>query len=86
VEIEREQMTMQFGKNDTIDPEAARRTQARYERIAPIYDAMEVLAERRYRRWRPLLWDQVRGPEVLEVGVGTGKNLFDYRRAIMDPC
>lgn len=39
---------------------------------------MEVVAERlRFSRWRPLLWDRVRGPKVLEIGVGTGKN-FPY--------
>lgn len=48
----------------------------RYDRIAPVYDLMEVGAERIWLgRWRPLAWELVRGPRVLEVGVGTGKNL-----------
>ncbi len=51
------------------------RTQARYQRIAPFYDVMESLAERRYAGWRAQLWSLVRGPNVLEVGVGTGKNM-----------
>ncbi len=37
---------------------------------------MELLAERRaFRDWRARLWSRVRGERVLEVGVGTGKNI-----------
>ena len=54
------------------------RTQARYQRIAPIYDGMEVISERRYQPWRTHLWSTVRGPKVLEIGVGTGKNMPYY--------
>jgi ubiquinone/menaquinone biosynthesis C-methylase UbiE len=55
--------------------EAARR---RYNRIAPIYDLMESIVERsRYSRWRQVLWSKVEGKDILEVGVGTGKN-FPY--------
>lgn len=50
----------------------------RYNRIAPVYDFMEGLVERsRYSRWRQLLWSEVEGHNILEVGVGTGKN-FPY--------
>lgn len=62
----------------SIDQKETARTQARYQRIAPLYDAMEVLAERRYADWRPRLWSLVEGPQVLEVGVGTGKNMPYY--------
>jgi ubiquinone/menaquinone biosynthesis C-methylase UbiE len=55
--------------------EAAKR---RYNRIAPVYDLMEILVERsRYSKWRELLWSKVEGKDILEVGVGTGKN-FPY--------
>ena len=61
-----------------MDTAATARTQARYQRIAPFYDCMEGLAERRYHPWRRRLWSLVRGPEVLELGVGTGKNIPFY--------
>ncbi len=55
--------------------EVARR---RYNRIAPVYDLMENIVERsRYSRWRQVLWSKVEGKDILEVGVGTGKN-FPY--------
>lgn len=47
----------------------------RYQRISSFYDLMEILPERRYISWREQLWSLVKGPEVLEVGVGTGKNI-----------
>ena len=50
-------------------------TRARYERLAPFYDLVEGVLEARYRPWRATLWKRVAGPRVLEVGVGTGKNM-----------
>ena len=51
----------------------------RYDRIAPLYDLMEGLVERtKYSRWRRLLWSKVEGENVLEIGVGTGKNFAYY--------
>lgn len=67
----------------SIDEKATAQTRARYERVAPLYDAMEVLAENRYARWRPQLWSSIRGPDVLEVGVGTGKNMPYYPEYIV---
>lgn len=57
----------------------AARTRQRYDRIAPVYDRLEVVPERlAIRRWRKMLWDRVEGPQVLEIGVGTGKNIPFY--------
>jgi len=54
-------------------------TRKRYDRIAFLYDLMEGLVERsRYAQWRQLLWDKVEGNDILEVGVGTGKNFLYY--------
>ena len=33
------------------------------------------MSERRFHPWRQRLWSLVHGPRVLEVGVGTGKNM-----------
>ncbi len=79
--------TAQSGVNE----QATALTRARYQRLSAIYDLMEGLAEARYRPWREKLWALVKGPalspstslrvnsaegpRVLEVGVGTGKNM-----------
>lgn len=47
----------------------------RYERIAPYYDLMGSTAEKRVHPWRTKLWAAVKGDSLLEVGVGTGKNM-----------
>ena len=31
-----------------------------------------------FKKWRRRLWNQVEGPKVLEIGVGTGKNISYY--------
>ena len=50
--------------------------QRRYSRQAGRYDLCEAPAELLFRRWRPRLWDRIPpGRRVLEVGVGTGKNI-----------
>ncbi len=61
--------------SNPIDARATAVTRARYQRLSRTYDWMEALSERRIRPWRQKLWSTVRGPHVLEVGVGTGKNL-----------
>jgi len=54
------------------------KTKRRYDRIAPIFDALEGFLEGLFfSQWRKTLWNKVEGQHVLEVGVGTGKN-FPY--------
>ncbi len=62
--------------SNEINSLAIARTKARYNRIAPFYNSMEAMSERRFKPWREKLWNQARG-NTLEVGVGTGKN-FPY--------
>jgi ubiquinone/menaquinone biosynthesis C-methylase UbiE len=51
-------------------------TQGRYDRQARFYDLTEAMMERLLmRRWRRWQWFGATGSRVLEVGVGTGKNL-----------
>jgi ubiquinone/menaquinone biosynthesis C-methylase UbiE len=64
-------------ENDAV--EATRREQKAYERQSRWYDLtqwpMEALG---LGRLRQRLWEQVQGGRVLEVGVGTGRNLPYY--------
>ncbi|MBN1547115.1 MAG: methyltransferase domain-containing protein [Syntrophaceae bacterium] len=51
-------------------------TQKRYNRIASRFDSMESILEVFFRAWRQKLIGMARG-NILEVGIGTGKN-FPY--------
>lgn len=51
---------------------------ARYQRIAPLYDFLDAGFERkRYSGLRPLLFENLEG-ELLDAGVGTGRNCAYY--------
>jgi len=64
---------------DEVDHNNTEKTRRRYDRIAPVYDLMEGIAEHRVMRgWRERLWSMVDGRRILEVGVGTGKNIRFY--------
>jgi ubiquinone/menaquinone biosynthesis C-methylase UbiE len=58
------------------DGETIRR---RYDRLAPWFDTLEGFMEGLYfHRLRKRLWAQAIGTDILEVGVGTGKNFAFY--------
>lgn len=60
----------------TTDTDPTRLTRQRYDRIAPVYDLLEWMMELlRFRGLRRELWSAVEGERILELGVGTGKNL-----------
>lgn len=57
-----------------FDATALART--RYNRAARFYDIVDALSDGMFQAGRQTLWEEARG-EILEVGVGTGKN-FPY--------
>jgi ubiquinone/menaquinone biosynthesis C-methylase UbiE len=59
--------------------EATRREQEVYDRRSRLYDLMDwPMDAMGMGRLRRRLWEQVQGQRVLEVGVGTGRNLKHY--------
>lgn len=54
-------------------------TKEKYDRLAKRYDLMEILPESLFfGRFRKALFSMIKGGKVLEVGVGTGKNIPYY--------
>jgi ubiquinone/menaquinone biosynthesis C-methylase UbiE len=61
------------------DSRATAIAQRRYDRQAALYDLREAPMELFIGRWRRRLWSQIPpGSRVLEIGVGTGKNMRWY--------
>lgn len=50
-------------------------TRNRYQRNSGWYDKMGLFMEKRLLPWRKRIWELAAGPKILEVGIGTGRNL-----------
>src|SRR5690606_15462183 len=50
----------------------------RYDRIASVYDLGDCMMEMGFAKHRPSLFHGLDGKRILEVGVGTGKNISHY--------
>jgi len=68
-----------------LNKKSDNKIQKRYNRIAPIYDVMEIMLEKgKMGNWRSQLWQRVAeniplsDGRLLEAGVGTGKNIKYY--------
>ena len=55
--------------------------QSKYKMTAYFYDLLDYPWERTYKKWRPKLVGDLRG-EILEAGVGTGRNLEYYHEDV----
>jgi len=64
--------------SDKIDPKATAKIRDHYQRLSPKYDQNAEGSEKRNTPWRKDLWSKAKGPHILEVGVGTGRNMPYY--------
>lgn len=54
-------------------------TRKRYNAAARLYNLLEWPVEQLwYQQWREQMWEKVGGSDILEIGVGTGKNIPFY--------
>jgi len=67
----------QLKRSLSTEDEERRALQLKYDITAWFYDMLDYPWERQYRHWRPRLVGDLHG-EVLEAGVGTGRNLKHY--------
>jgi ubiquinone/menaquinone biosynthesis C-methylase UbiE len=62
-----------------LEKQGTDKIRTRYDRISPYYDLMELPLEKLlFSRWRRRVFHALDGDSILEVGVGTGKNLDFY--------
>jgi hypothetical protein len=59
---------------DSFDLHTTVATRNRYQRIAPFYDLMEGMMERRYRPWRKRLWSMARGRKYWKRALAPAKH------------
>lgn len=68
-------------KKNMVHMKETDKTRKKYNRSSKLYDFMEFPIELlKYRHWRKKLFEKIQGPRVLEVGIGTGKNLKYYKK------
>ncbi len=65
-------------KSQAVDAKLTALTKARYDRIAPMYDFMQLGMDLIMAPGRKGLYDRIKGPRVLEIGVGTGNGFSHY--------
>jgi len=68
-----------FMDTETFPSNRTVRIRKRYDRLSPYYDLLESFLEKvAFSKWRKRAFEYIEGENILEVGVGTGKNLDFY--------